>query len=270
MAAVSGPKRRLIEVPAVFREVFETNPLRALRDLGAVPSLAIEPWDADGSLRREQCNPDRAHPLGEEGRQVGARRWYFHPRLRCAPEDTAPRWVHVDLALSRDCCGMAMGHAKPIWVEVAVPDGGTERRPHVVLDLLLRIRAPRGGQISFEGVRERIYELSERGYLIEGVSYDGWQSVDSLQILAERGYHTEECSVDKTLGPYENLLELMRLRAVDYYYYEPFLHEWERLTLIKGKKVDHVPGESKDVTDAAAGAAWNVVLHARQDELFVG
>ena len=79
-----------------------------------------------------------------------------------------------------------------------------------------------------------------------------------MQILAEQGYHTEECSVDRTLGPYECLLEYMGTEgAIDFYYYEPFLSEWEQLQLVDGKKVDHLPSGSKDVADAGAGAVFN-------------
>ena len=118
-------------------------------------------------------------------------------------------------------------------------------------------------------MRERIREIAYRGFIIGGISFDGWQSIDSQQMLTAAGFHVEECSVDRSLAPYECLLEALRMGIVDYYEYEPFLYEWERLQLQDGRKVDHLPDGSKDVTDAVAGSVYMATLRFSLEGDFV-
>jgi hypothetical protein len=137
------------------------------------------------------------------------------------------------------------------------PGGGDAGRPVVVVELMQRIKAPPGGEVDLAAVRELILALRKRGFPIAQVSYDGWQSADSQQILRKQGMETETVSVGLTA--YETLKEVANDGRLRMYEFKPLLDECRKLELIRGKKVDHPPGGSKDVADAVAGAVSEAV-----------
>ena len=89
------------------------------------------------------------------------------------------------------------------------------------------------------------------------ISYDGFQSRESIQILRKTGIRAEAISVDRNLEPYEYLRSALyqgRLAMVDS---EPLRLELAQLELdAKRDKVDHPPRGSKDVADAVCGAVY--------------
>ena len=131
----------------------------------------------------------------------------------------------------------------------------------VIADLMLRIKAPPGGEINFSDIRRMITDLKDRGFDISGVSFDGYQSVDMIQILKEQGLNCITLSVDRDTAAYDTLKDKIYTGNFKCYRYEPFLEELRRLELKDGKKVDHPPthGGSKDVSDAVAGSVFNAV-----------
>jgi hypothetical protein len=176
--------------------------------------------------------PSLRHPFGEDGRLA---EWF-----RAA--DRAARFVHVDLGLKKDACGIAMAKVEA--------DG--RGMPVVVVEMMNQIKAPPGGEVDFAGVRELILSLRGRGFRVARVTYDGWQSADSLQILRRKGI--EAGVVPVALPEYETLKELANDRRLRMYEFRPIVEECKRLEMIRGVKVDHPPGGSKDVADAVAGA----------------
>lgn len=291
-----------LQIPVEYQDDFRRNPQRALRDLAARPTQAYCAWFTDEAAL-EACCCDRvaqaSQPASGDSGQAGqptlppedhpldtAGRW--RPDLR-AP-DRLPRYVHVDLGLRRDGCGIAMVHCRPC------PDRPEE--PEVWADLVVRITAspsparerglggeaslpppaPGGGQggglslatrdsrlatseVDFARVRELLTDLRRRGYNLAQVSFDGWQSVDSRQILRRQGLRTALVSVDRDLAAYETLKELVNTGRLHFPRYEPLLRELKRLELVDGRKVDHPRGGSKDVADALAAAVSEAVKH---------
>ena len=223
-------------VPVEYREDFGRNPQRALRDLAARPTEAYAAYFTDAEALEACCDLPGPPPLDEHGRW----REDFH-----APDRRA-RFLHVDLGLKHDACGLAMVHCEP----------GAQRpeEPEVYADLLCRFSAPPGGEVDFARVRELIGDLRRRGFQIAQVSFDGWQSVDSRQILRRQGLRTALVSVDRDLGAYETLKELVHTGRLHLPPCAPLLQELRRLELVRGIKVDHPRGGSKDVADALAAA----------------
>jgi hypothetical protein len=58
---------------------------------------------------------------------------------------------------------------------------------------------------------------------------------------------------------YETFKEAVYEGRLRWKAYEPLLREVSRLQVVKGKRVDHPSGGSKDVADAVAGAVYNAV-----------
>jgi hypothetical protein len=238
-----------LSVPIEYRRAFELNPTLAMRDLAARPSRGANVFISDAAMIHRAIDADRVSPVFADGRLASD----FVPR------HSAPRYVHVDLGLTRDACGMAMAHC-----ERGV---GGDEAPRVRVELTHRWLAPEGGELDLSRPRELILALRERGFPIAQVSYDGWQSADSRQILSKRGITTRTVSVDRTLEPYETLKELLMDGRVSICRDAQLIQELEALELVDCRKVDHPVGGSKDVADAVAGAVSEAVRAWRQPQV---
>lgn len=237
-----------LEIPVEFEPEFARNPLRAMRDLGARPAEAFEPFFGDTTVLERAIDPEMEMATDERGRLRDGWR----------PEGRQERFIHVDLALKKDACGVAMAHLEH------AADGS---EPMAVVDLMMRIEPPADGEIEIARVRELILTLRDRGCRIAQVSFDGYQSADSLQILRKKGLNVELVSVDRKTEAYETLKELLNEERLRWCRYEPVLRECKGLELVDGTKVDHRKGGSKDVADAVAGAVSEAVKGWRVGEV---
>ncbi len=246
-----NPLSKWWEIPGEYKKSFISNVDKAKRDFGAIPSLVLEAFDRDSQIIERECNKERESPVDKMGR--------FKDWFKCPEDDEENRYIHIDLGWKKDACGFAM----------VCPDGidetGGENKLKVKVELMLQIKPPEGGEVRFSNVRQIIYSLEQRGFNIAKVSFDGWQSADSLMILQDHGFEAEIISVDRTLEPYDTLKELLHTGRLDFYDFEPFKREYVGLELIKGKKVDHNPLGSKDVTDAVAGACYSCIQSEQEE-----
>ncbi len=222
-------------VPVEYQEQFIRNPEKARRDLGAVPSLAVGGYFSEPSRITEMANPKRPSPFLADGS--------LSPTF--TGRGKSPLCVHVDLGLKRDACGVA---------------GAYREGEKIVVPFVRRfLPADYGGELDFAIVRQFILDLRDKhGWRLACVSYDGWQSVEGRQLLEKAGVVTRELSVDRTTAPYDTFKELLLTGQLDYYADPVLVAELSRLELVKGRKVDHPPGGSKDIADAAVGAVYNL------------
>jgi len=222
--------------------------------------------------------------------------------------------IHVDLAINADRCMLALASQGNPIIKEKCPCGsnapwderyevcsscGLSRdkwlkisMPTMVVSLLKHFKPRTAGsgrkEVHFADIREEILFLRDRGHKIWALSYDGWQSRDSIQtmqrLLGKRvikdrwGQPLREeeiaqtLSVDRDTKAYDTLKEFV---YDERFYITPPLsvkkkEDWEEseetvaiayrefrgLRLINFKKVDHSIGASKDATDALAGCAY--------------
>ena len=174
------------------------------------------------------------------------------PKLIVRPE--APRFVHLDLSRSRDSTGVCIGHLAG-FVEL---DRGNDKEllPSIHIDAALAIKPPRHGEINLAWVRSLIYGL-RRVLNIVRITADSYQSTDTLQQFAAKGYAVSLLSVDRDMRAYETLKDALldgRIALPR----SSILHKEAsqvQLDLRKGK-IDHPPRGSKDVLDACAAVAY--------------
>jgi len=145
-------------IPIDFKASADRNPERFMRDFGARPSLVLEPFDKDAQIIVREAR-DRGVPIDEQGR---LKDWF-------KTESDEARYMHIDLGLTKDACGIAMGH-KMKDIEI---DG--EKLPYIYIDLVHRIKPKQGEQIQFSEVRQLIYTLKDRGFNIQKVTLDQYQ-----------------------------------------------------------------------------------------------
>jgi hypothetical protein len=165
-----------------------------------------------------------------------------------------PRWAHIDLAFSKDSAGFAVGHV-PGFKHVQ-RGANIETLPEIVFDMLLEIKPPRNGEIQFEDIRQLLYTLRDKLKLpIKWVTFDTFQSKDSMQLLHTAGFITGIRSMDVDTLAYDITKQAFydgRVRAPAH---PKAMKELTRLEIdTKKQKIDHPPAGSKDVADAIAGA----------------
>ena len=222
------------KIPVRYQKDFQKNPEKAWRDLGAKPSLTLEPFIKQWALI-EACIDNRPDPIGLDTRLLP---WLKGNALM-------RYYVHVDLGLTHDACGFAMGHA----------EGGK-----IVIDLMMKIKPPVGGEIDINEIVNMVKELKQRGFVIKSITYDQFQSASSIQALNRLGFNSSKLSVE-SLEAYETMKEQFYQNKVRIYKFDPFLMELKRLEMIKGKKVDHPTHSSKDICDAVCGVIFGITVN---------
>lgn len=237
-------KQTHLTIPIEHLTSFKRNFTKTLRDYCAIASRAIDPYIINYKHWVEIAEKSQLkHPYAN-----GRFAEWFKGNDRIS-------YVHVDLATGkagRDACGIVLVCIDPESGKIQVP-------------FMESLRALEGGEIQFSQVRELITTLRTIGFDIRLVTYDGWNSIDSRQILEKQGFTTEYLSVDRTMEPYETFKEAVNMGKVDFYAHPIFLEEIEGLELVEGSKVDHGPSSSKDCTDGVSGAIYTLITHPPDD-----
>ncbi len=270
---------RAIDVPGEYLERFKEDTDQALRDIAGVATFNVSPLIRDRESVFSCVRKDLIHPFScqeltldvlddfqlqeafqlKKACRVEGGRWT--PKLN--PKSL--RFLHIDLSQTGDSSGIAMCHAShSVRIRVEKPDGTIAqiRYPYIVFDFFIRIDPPAGSEIDHGKIRSFLLYLRDL-YPIKTVTYDGWQSVASIQVLRKSGMHCRTISVDRTEDPYLGLRSALHERRVGMYHYDHFIDELLDLQRdIKKHKIDHPIKATKggkgrkDVADAAAGAFY--------------
>lgn len=253
-------KDLVVSVPNDFLQDFKDDLIGALRDIAGVGTLARYPF---------MQNVEKVSAgFGRVPSVFGTQETDFVEKkleiiLKNIVDPHLPRWCHIDLAVTGDSCGFTLGHVPGFKHTVRESSGGKEEEamPIVRVDGMLRILPPRDQEILFYKVRDILYLLRDRGMNIKWVSFDQFQSVDSQQILRQKGFVTGRQSVDTDNTPYDLTKSA---------FYEDRLlvpeHGWcltELLSLEKDQKtgkIDHPKQGSKDVADSLAGVVYGLTM----------
>lgn len=169
-------------------------------------------------------------------------------------------FAHVDLGAVSDSAGLCIGHVKE-FVNVQRTNGVIETLPFIIIDGIIEIPPPRNGEINFEKIRTIFYRCRELGMNLKWVSYDSWQSRDSLQILKNTGFTVGAASIDKNSKPYDCLKTAINDGRIEIPEHAKCEDELRGLQWLREKdKVDHMPMGSKDCADALAGVVWGLTM----------
>jgi hypothetical protein len=280
----------VFEVPEDFRMDFQSDLEGAIRDIGGIATVSVNPYIQRRDTITSAIDSSRKHPFSEliyDPARKGSFMWdqmiaartervpggqtetLNRPRLN----PMAPRAVHIDPSLRGDATGLVMAHIGG-WKDVVrrADDGSKfmERAPIYVVDLALKIIPPMGGEIVLGELRHLIYDLTRHGYMITGASLDSFQSADTIQQLKSQGYRAEICSVDTSPDPYDNLKTAFYEGRVSMYHYQPLISELEALQEDrrgKKRKIDHPQRGSKDVADSLAGVCFQLRKYSLEQPL---
>lgn len=253
------PKQDLhlvISIPHEYKQAFEANILGALRDIAGVATAALHPFilDKEGIAacfgRKPSLLTLERHDF--EYTKLGIVKSQLQALHR-------PRFIHLDLAVTGDSAGFACGYVDS-FVKMNRGDH-QETLPEIKFDFVLEVNPPPNGEINFSKIRALIYKLTELGVPIRWVSLDSYQSVDTIQILRQKGYQSELRSVDTSTIPYDVAKQALVDRRVIAPPHEKAQDEFMRLEYdAKAKKVDHPPRFSKDCSDAMASVIFGLTM----------
>lgn len=183
----------------------------------------------------------------------------YHGALYC---------LHGDMAITGDRAGIAMAHVRDEQIsEWGRADGeGTvsESKPIVKVDFVTSFGADKAGQpfareVQIRWYRQLIVELVRRGFTIVSVTFDRFQSEDTMQLLRSRGIESTRFSLDTTTAGYESLRDVIYDYRLEAPYRYHTITEIMSLQRLGNGKVDHPPGGSKDEADALAGAVFHAL-----------
>ncbi|MEO5355378.1 MAG: hypothetical protein H7835_19495, partial [Magnetococcus sp. XQGC-1] len=247
---------QVMDIPVEYLREFETDIMNALRDIAGVSTQTIRPFLVNreavaacfGTHPSILSRTDVAWPV----ETVDVLPGYFR-----APE--RKRWAHVDLSLTSDSTGIVMGSVTGF--DRMNRGEHIEILPHIEVDFALEVRPPKGGEISFEKIRTLFCLLRDRGLNLKWISFDSYQSADSIQILRQKGFMTDTISMDKNTAAYDMLKTALYDKRVAMPEHPKLLKELLSLEFdTKRGKVDHPPLSSKDLSDALAGVVFGLSI----------
>jgi hypothetical protein len=265
---VLPPGAVLEQVPMNFLSDFKRDPEYALREIVGVATTAITPfiaqrqkiYEATAAWVERGLKPwtsqsnyilNEHSKLNEKGMPV-----VLPENL---PTDGKPRFVHVDLSKSADRCGIAISHIDG-YVKV-----DKESLPYFVTDWVVTLEPDSVNQVDIDEVRRWVADLKLKYKLnIARVSYDGFQSLQSVQMLRKIGINSMELSVDKTTQPYDHFKSALYSNRVALPDIDILRQELAGLefhaTANGGKgKIDHPPvGVGKDAADPVCASLFNI------------
>ena len=199
--------------------------------------------------------------------------------------------MHIDLGLKKDAVGISMCHA-PNFEERTITQVYAEELvnekvslPYIKFDFLGRIKANKGEEILLSKIREIIYDIQRRGFYLALITFDGFQSVDSLQILRSQGFKVGRLSIDRTAtklvldkrakdgsgltrksteGQTMGAMQALKDALYDDRLLIPYHEYWVKEALgaeidYKKNKVDHKPRGTNDLLQSMAGSIYNLI-----------
>jgi len=213
-------------------------------------------------------------------------RWFQGQR---SPEgEPYEYFAHLDPGLSGDAFGFCMGHLHrsaqgifPVldlcfrWTGRMFKGFGPIQRVGWFSDTQDQTEAIAAAEVDFRTVREFLFYLRQaRGFDFGMVSFDGWNSAESVQELRKRDVPVVKRTVKKE--DYDEFKTLVYNRQLKFYGWPILVSESRKLQLVNGARVEaprttEGAGKGKgkgsgkghdshkDVSDAAAAVCWRLV-----------
>lgn len=206
---------KVLKVPEELHQFFKDDLIESIKDLAGIPvgnqsslitNYAILEECFEPNLRNlyyaieadSKSNPRRLiwDQIADKffKKKAGNLEFWYKPLI--------PRCISVDQSFATDTTCIAMSHPERLPASDDIV---------YITDFTIVIIPVKGSHINLAAIGEFIEELHVLGHLnIEHVSFDQFQSETTVQNLERDGYNVEKLSVDRTNGPYLDLLELIR------------------------------------------------------------
>jgi hypothetical protein len=275
----------LIKVPNDFKIEFRRDIDMAVRDIAGYATSSRHPFFRNiqpiiDSFERAKKRGVK-HPWSLERTTLLDDSTWVRERLNWEKR-MYHHFAHVDLALSQDAAGIAVvrldGVEQVVFERPYFDEFNGELRyekdvryvPKMTTVLTLQVRSAGEREIPVAKIRQILMDLLSWGFMLTMVTYDQYQSGESIQALLTAGVEADKLSVDRTMDPYHALKEAFDEERLDTYQYEVLLKECSQLERdLERKKIDHPPRGSKDVSDAICGAVYNCTVWVRDNPTII-
>lgn len=250
-----------IDMLPEFKADFEI----ALRDLAGISIPGSLSFITQESLTA--CiNADRQNPFYQDIMQIGTKdsfviEDYFHMDEVPAICKRMPMFIHLDLSLTTDRTGIS-GVCITGRKDIEGGDNKVVSQPMFTHVFSLAVEAPRGDKIPYAKITEFICWLRRQGFNISRVSRDQFQSEYLAQLLEAQGFDVDKISLDRTPDGYmagRSIILEQRVDMLDCKLLQDEMVHLQRDSLTGA--IDHIVGQSKDVSDSFVGAMWNGMLN---------
>jgi len=254
----------VFEVPIEYLSDFQKDPSGSLRDIVGKSASSINPFfkrkfKIMEAVQRGEENGLESFVhndnviLGVEGLPTIKRGHY-------CKNPGKPRYVHIDLSVTGDRCGIAMVCFEGL-VEKLRGGGSIEYLPKASIELAITITPDHGNEIDLAEIRTWVKHLRTLyGYPVKVVTYDGWNSLESRQQWRKQGMITGQVSVDRSSIPYKTLRDAYNDDRIYMYNQSVLVEELFDLEYDEKKdKIDHPHKGSKDCADAVCAAYYTLI-----------
>lgn len=257
----------VVEVPIEYKEQFLNDPAGAMRDIVGKSAAAINPFF------RQQSKIYAAVVAGEE---AGLRSFLHKDNVVLGVDGMPsivtghycqnpgkPRYVHIDLAKNSDRVGIAMLRFDGMVYSSRIGEEN-ELLPTVSVEMAVTIEPDHGAEVDIAEVRMWVKQLKTRyGYPIRAVSYDGWNSIESIQAWRKMGMKTGVVPIDRSSSHYKQLRDAIYDGRVHLYTQDVLIDELKSLEYDETKdKIDHPVEGGKDCADAVCGAYSTLITRS--------
>lgn len=259
------PKRgaHVLKVPIEMKDDFEKDVYRAIRDYCGVADNSISPFIKDRSKIQDAV--DRFIAAGNQTilvKSVVDLATEGMPQVRVGvkcKDKHKPRYIHIDLSLNGDPCGISMVRFDGMVNEIR--DGVVERLPKATVEMSATIKPSNVAELDLATVRAWASKFrTQYGYPVRAITYDQFQSVESRQQLKKQGVRTGRISVDESVQPYVDFKDALYSDRLDLNPNDALIEELSTLEYdAVHEKIDHPVEGSKDTADSACGA-YKVLL----------
>lgn len=250
-------RTKIKKIPEEYRDDFDRDPINALREVAGVSKLATFPYFSNAEAV-SKCFKERPSIFTLDSAIITVDNLKVRPKLFKKHGGT-PRFCHIDLSKSLDSTGLVIGHVD----KFTTIDRGDiiETLPNIVIDGVLEIKPPKFGEIIYSEVRNILYKLREKGLFIKWVTFDSYQSVDSIQILKSQGFVSGVQSMDINVIPYTIAKSALYDVRVDMPEHPLLKKEIQSVEYDPEKvKIDHPSNSTKDVCDALVGVIYGLTM----------
>lgn len=254
-------KSKIVDVPIDFYKDFKQNLLQSIQDIAGM-TVAGEGKLFNNREIFKSCiyTPDEPAFLKDTfviSTKLETRpQDYINPNW-CPSKSEKPRFMHLDQGITSDHYGVSCCYID----DIIIKDDETLSLK-VKFDFILNIVPPRPpAKVDISKVRSLIPWLSQNKGINWGmITYDTFQSQESIQELEKANFPVGYQSVDKNDEAYLLLVDYMYANNVKFPYNDEFERNMFNLVHFREKKkVDHTSTGAKDVSDSVAGSLFNAV-----------
>lgn len=269
---------KILQVPVELREEFERDIKNALRELAGISNESSGKLIPYPDKIENIFDYDLVVPTGSESFDVGLMQQnlpfsdFITPSGLVSLVEKRGRsmFIHVDTGLKEDAlCFAACSTTSSKQVQRFSDAEETYKieEPVYEIDLMLRVKAIPGDEISLDRVSEFIIWLRDyMGWDIAHVSFDQYQSAHLSQRIKKVDIDSKVLSLDRDDTPYLEFRSAILEGRVKTYYNS--ILQGELMDLLHdrdARKVDHPATGSKDLADAVCGAVFNALMHGKID-----